>query len=499
MRHIMVLVVAAFVFLGTSSVAMAQQSKAPCVDCYNPNTPKPWDNTQVVRDRTGQASVHRDAILADYGLSLSVTVNLLNAKCGPGAKPGDCSGAVEEAGKQAKKPAPSDGLTKKQRAQVKAMMAERDRAIIAAGSGDQAGLAAASRNLQTQVDAIKADVEVVKTDIVGLKAKDAEQDGRITALENGGVAQAGPVSPAESFSSAYRLTQVEAQQRQTTTEVQDLKTRIDNLQASPATDTASDTKLQELSTEIGNTVGAIDNRVTAQVAELEKLVARVEALEAKNAGAELSAEDRAALDQIKAKADSTLADISEALKTAKKAEAKADQALATAEKALALAQTKMDAGLLELGLEGFFSPAIKGIMVEGAYVITKGPFRVALGGALGLALDNGREFEFDTRIRAYYVVHKYVWLGLFGSMYGVGLPFNDEIGYGGGAIARFTTPLGQDSAWSWGVEGWIGPAYEYGWKTIGPPEGAAPGSVYDDQALEGKLVPMGGVTLVFTR
>lgn len=444
MKYMSVILVVLVVMVGSSVALADEQSVAPaCSDCYDYNA-KPWDKTKVRRDQTGQAAVIRDYVVADYALTVAVTVRQLNEKAGPGAKPADRDKAVEQAGKEAANQPMPPGLNKRQRRQVKAMMDERDKAIIAAGTGDAAGLAAAVRELDKQVKAIQQEVDA-------LKANDAKQDANIAALTR----------------------------------------RIDNLQASDATDPKVDEKLEQLKTELETKGIDAKNELEKRIEELEKLVARVEALEESN--------DSAEIDKLRSRMEQVVSGLDEVSKTAKAADEKATKAMATAEKALALAQTKMDAGLLELGLEGFFSPAIKGLMVEGAYVITKGPFRVALGGALGVALDNGSEFEFDTRLRAYVVVHKFVWLGVFGSMYGVGIPFNDEFGYGGGAIARFTTPLGKNSEWSWGIEGWIGPAYEYGWKTIGPPEGAAPGSVYDDQELRGKLVPMGGATLVFTR
>jgi prefoldin subunit 5 len=452
MKFMSVIWVVLFVMVG-SSVALADnnQSVAPaCSDCYDYGV-KPWDKVKVRRDQTGQASVISDYVVGDFALTMSVTVRQLNEKAGPNAKPADRDKAVEQAGKEARNQPMPPGLNKRQRRQVKAMMDERDKAIIAAGTGDAVGLVAAVRELDKQV-------EVIQQEVDALKANDVKQDYAITANKDAIAA---------------------------------LTTRIDNLQANDATDPDLDKKLEELKSKLETADSDAKKEFEKRIEELERLVARVEALE--------DSSDSAEIDELRSQMEKVLSGLDEVSKTAKAADAKADEARKIAEQALALAKTKMDAGLLELGLEGFFSPAIKGIMVEGAYVITKGPFRVALGGALGLALDSGPEFEFDTRIRAYVVVHRFVWLGLFGSMYGVGIPFNDEFGYGGGAIARFTTPVAKESEWSWGIEGWIGPAYEYGQVTIGPPEGAAPGSVYDNQELKGKLVPMGGVTLVFTR
>lgn len=447
MKFMSVILVVLSVMAGSSVVLAQNQSVAPaCTDCYDYNT-KPWDKTKVRRDQTGQAGVIRDYVVADYALTLTLSVRELNEKAGPSATPAERDKAVEQAGKEARKQSMPPGLNKRQKRQVKAMMDERDRAIIAAGTGDMVGLAAAVRELDRQVEAIQQEIEA-------LKENDAKQDGAIA----------------------------------------DLEARIDALKASEATDPDIDQKLEQMKDDL-TTAASVDKKALVwRIEELEKLVARVEALEDSN--------DSAEIDNLRSRMEQVVTELDEVSETAKTADEKADKALDKAEEALALANQKMDAGLLEVGFEGFFSPAIKAGLVEGAYVITKWRLRLALGGAIGGTFEkpDDTKFVFDTRLRLYFAVSpEYFWVGGFATMYGEGLPTNDQFGYGGGLVARGMVPLG-GSGFSLGLEGFVGGASEYSWvdNTSGIAN-AEPGQIVDEHVLEPNPVIFGGFGIILTR
>lgn len=183
-------------------------------------------------------------------------------------------------------------------------------------------------------------------------------------------------------------------------------------------------------------------------------------------------------------------------------EAKAENADAKAERAMSLARTKNSTAIiLEVaGMGGAWSPFIKQVTYGGvgAY-LSKGWLR--LGGSFdpGLAyVDGEATFAFTNKLEACYA-WKYAWLGVFSGSYALGLPYsdsNEKYGFSFGAIARFVLPMGNTN-WFYGLELYGGPAYESKWVPKGPPAGAAPGAVYDDEEYKTFFKPFTGGVRVF--
>jgi hypothetical protein len=460
-------VVSIFVFaiFAVSSVVMAEDYYEPGTPSANQQTPA-LVNPKVTRDASGHAAMHRDAVMADAIGRLSQTVATLATAC-QDPKSGKCGGAiVDEAGK----PLPK-GLTPQQRRQVRRML---DEAIVMANAGDSAGLKA----LQTRIATLEGRVDRVEGEVGELKK-------RVTTLENGKVVVSdADITVDDALSISRRATVAEATANEAKAIAEEAKAKAEDAMANGGGG-VSRSDLIKVAEAAGDAQGRAD--IAGRQAE-EAMAKAKEALEA----ARSKTESGEPLDPAElAKLEAQLADAKE---SAEKAEAEAKAAKKIAESAFVIASQKQDAGLLEVGLVGQFSPAIKGLMLEGTYWVRKAKVRVGIGGGIGLALDdNPVEFMFDTRVKFGYEFHRYVWGGLYISTYGSGMPFQDEFGYGGGAFVRGVIPLTKEL--NLGIEGFVGPAYEYAWVPADPPDGIIPGATYDNQKLAGEFVPMGGFSL----
>lgn len=413
-----------------------------------------------------EAGQLRDMMLAYSVVGLTKAVKALADNCENPNSP-DYGRAVVEADKL-DKPENSavKNLTPAQRGQVTRIV---NRAIAMAEKGDVDGL----RALADRVSALEAKVD--------------DHEVRITKLESavvdGGVQGEGDMNVGDAISISRRATVAQATANEAKALAEEAKATAEEARANGGGAIQSD--LIKVAEAAGDAQGRAD--VAGRRAD-EAMAKAEEALSASEAKADAGeAFNPTELAELRAKMKS-------AEESVKEAEAEAKEAKKSADAAYALASQKQDAGLLEVGLVGQFSPAIMGMMLEGTYWIRKAKVRVGIGGGIGLALDdNPIEFMFDTRIKFGYEFHRYIWGGLYIATYGANMPFNDEFGYGGGAFIRGVIPLTGEL--SLGIEGFIGPAYEYAWVPADPPAGIMPGATYDNERLAGKLVPMGGVAL----
>ncbi|MDD2758003.1 MAG: hypothetical protein PHD72_01330 [Patescibacteria group bacterium] len=174
------------------------------------------------------------------------------------------------------------------------------------------------------------------------------------------------------------------------------------------------------------------------------------------------------------------------------AQAKAERAEKKAEEALRVAKGKADPGLLEVGLESFFttSGSLKTLSAMGSYVIRKDAFRVGIGGSAGVTLEGDSKFFFNNRLRlAYSLNEDLVWLGVFFNSFSAGMPYSDTFGLGGAVSLQFNIPVSDNVAL--GLELWGGPECEWDKRKLAPPAGIQTGEVYQtdeyQQYLNGQL------------
>ncbi len=429
--------------------------------------------SQKASDDVEEAGQLRDMMLAYSVVGLTQAVRALAEECKNPDSP-DCGRAVVDADKL-DKPAENPKaakLTPAQRAQVSRMI---NKAIPMAAAGQVEGLNA----LADRVSSIEGRVDK-------LEAGHQDHEGRIVILESvvTGSGDGGEVSVDDAISISRRATVAQATANEAKALAEEAKATAEEAKANGGGG-ASQSDLVKVAEAAGDAQGRAD--VAGRKADEAKAIAE-EALAKAEAKAEAGEPiDPTELAELRAKVDAAEEAVNEA-------EAEAKGAKKVAESAYALASQKQDLGLLEVGLVGQFSPAIMGMMLEGTYWIRKAKVRVGLSGAIGLALDDSPvEFMFDTRIKFGYEFHRYIWGGLYLATYGANMPFNDELGYGGGAFIRGVIPLTKEL--NLGIEGFIGPAYEYAWVTADPPEGLIPGATYDNQRLSGEFVPMGGVSV----
>jgi len=468
MKNLIVLICMSTVF-GFSMNVMAEEY-------YTPSAASSAQQTSAVAsqgasdDDAEEAGQLRDMMLAYSVVGLTQAVRALAEECKNPDSP-DCGRAVVDADKL-DKPAENPKaakLTPAQRAQVSRMI---NRAISMASKGDVDGLQA----LADRVGALETKVE--------------DHEVRITKLEsvvadNGESDSDEEMSVDDAISISRRATVAQATAEEAKAIAEEAKAAAEEAQANGGGG-VNQSDLIKVAEAAGDAQGRAD--VAGRKAEEAKAIAE-EALAAAEAKADAgeAVVDPTELAELRAKMDA-------AEKAANEAEIKAKEAKKAADAAYQLASQKQDAGLLEVGLVGQFSPAIMGMMLEGTYWIRKAKVRVGISGGLGLALDDSPvEFMFDTRIKFGYEFHRYIWGGLYIATYGANMPFNDEFGYGGGAFIRGVIPLTEEL--NLGIEGFIGPAYEYAWVTADPPEGIMPGATYDNQRLSGEFVPMGGASV----
>lgn len=462
--------VLAVVSISLSAVAEEEYFKPG--NASQPVTSAP-DYPNVNPDNTGEAGQLRDMMLAYSVVGLTSAVKELAKKCSDPGSP-DCGSAMVEADKL-DKPAENPNakkLTPAQRAQVSRMI---NKAIPMASRGQVEGLEA----LAVRIGSIESRVDK-------LEAGHRDHEVRITQLESvvaGNGDSDEEMSVDDAISISRRATVAQATANEAKALAEEAKATAEEAKANGGE--VSQSELFKVAEAAGDAQGRAD--VAGRKADEAKAIAE-EALAKAEAKADAGEPvDPTELAELRAKMDA-------AEEATNEAEAEAKGAKKVAESAYALASQKQDSGLLEVGLVGQFSPAIMGMMLEGTYWIRKAKVRVGLSGAIGLALDDSPvEFMFDTRIKFGYEFHRYIWGGIYIATYGANMPFNDEFGYGGGAFIRGVIPLTKELYL--GIEGFIGPAYEYAWVPADPPDGIMPGATYDNQKLAGELVPMGGFSL----
>jgi len=352
------------------------------------------------------------------------------------------------------------GFSKAQRAEIEAIarvaQSATDVAIIAVDGNKPADAQASAEACGSLVSR----AEMLERDVATLKLQVADNSAQLTEQE---------------------------------TAITDLKSAVEALQNSRAV--KNDPELSAVITDLDARSSSGDQQLTDQLVSLAKRVvvledSRARGLDKAKRNAEADKVVKEAVADINKKLDRVEDVAYKALTKATVASAKADETL-----------RKID-GLerplrFELSGAGIFSKEIiAGVPVGLGFIYQSNWFRVAGRIEVGLYKDDGFTAVWDSQV-AFYYAWKYGWVGLFGGTYGIGQPFQDEFGYTAGFIGRLTMPI-KDTGWSCGLEGWIGPAYEYKFVKADPPTGNQI-QVYDEYERKGALVPAGGVRLVFNR
>lgn len=450
MKKNLIAIVFAFVFAFATS-ATAQEVN-------------PWDEVEmsVDPDSVITAQVVTDITFADAIGELEGRMAAAEAAAKDKKDVGDVIRGLDDANAKvqalAKKQARRDRghFTKAQRAEIKRLAKEAqnatDNAIVAASEGDVAGVAAAAQvveDMKPRVEALEAEVAAIKLRLIDSEIRLDEHEDAITDLKSAVEVLRSTQAVRDNPELAAVITDLDARassaDQQLTDKLISLARRVAVLEASRARGMDKDTRSAK-----------VDKAVKEAVAGINKELDRVEDV-------------------------------------AYKALAKATVASAKAGKAL----EKADPILIELSGGGIFSPEIiaAAVPVGLGIMLQKNWFRAALRMEVGLYKEDGDLTDVWNSQLAFYYAWDHVWLGLYGGTYGIGQPYQDEFGYTAGGIIRATWPI-KDSGWKWGVEGWIGPAYEYTFVRADPPTGDQV-QVYDKFELVPSLVPVGGIRLVF--
>lgn len=347
-------------------------------------------------------------------------------------------------------------FTKAQKAEIKRLAKEAqnatDNAIVAASEGDVAGVAAAAQvveDMKPRVEALEAEIAAIKLRLIDSEIRLDEHEDAIT----------------------------------------DLKSAVEVLRSTQAV--RDNPELAAVITDLDARASSADQQLTDKLISLARRVAVLEASRARGMdkatrSAKVDKAVKEAVAGINKKLDRVEDVAYKALTEATVASAKAGKAL-----------EKADPILIELSGGGIFSPEIiaAAVPVGLGIMLQKNWFRAALRMEVGLYKEDGDLTDVWNSQLAFYYAWDHVWLGLYGGTYGIGQPYQDEFGYTAGGIIRATWLI-KDTGWAWGVEGWIGPAYEYTFVRADPPTGDQV-QVYDKFELVPSLVPVGGIRLVF--
>jgi len=476
-----VIFVAAFFFV--TSGAFAQQTSAEG-GYYGAPVNEKIPNVAVTDSTPG---VTQNVTNQDLQMGLHVLITKVDAlaqQCTAPDSP-DCSQAIVAAEQKAREIVKKDGLTPKEKRQVRRIF---DEAITAANVGDTAAFPA----LRAELDQMKADIAGLKTDVAGLKTDVAGLKTDVAALKSGETsAQSGTMTAADA--SAYTEAQRNSIVAKTTADqakatAEEAKRLAEEAKAAAEANAGSGGVSQDALTEA--LTQAADAQAAAELAQraAEEAKARADEVAAKqadggNVDSKADAEAKRLAEEAKTASTDALDKAQTALAGAKGLQGQIDSLKTEIAGIRADLDKKQDANEISVGLGYFSTPKIFAPTLVLSFVVKRGNLQLGINAEMGYHFFYGDVYyEPEVRILMNYdlgVSYQFVdWfsagLGVFS--FSAGQAYSDTFGFGLEAHTRFSWRLNEIVGMS--IELWGGPDYNWAKETLSEPPGTLTTEVF---------------------